>query len=246
MGKLFKNLTTDKLEASEDRLGGNYDPVPTGIYEATIKLAYAGEASGSKAASITVIAELENKKELRETIWITNRDGDNFYFDKEDKSKKVPLPGFTTIEDLCLLTTGEGLSDQDTEEKVVKIYNSTERKEVPTPVQVLSGVMGKKVKIAVLRQIVDKQKKNDAGVYENTGETRTENTIDKIFDVESGRTVNEFRHEIDTPEFMEAWDTKNTGKDRNRSKGAGTAAGGTTGTGRPAAFGEPKKKLFGK
>lgn len=240
---VFANLTTDNLADTGDTLGGGYEPLPSDVYPATIKLAYLGKAKASNAQSVTVHADC-NGKEVRETIWITNRNGENFYPDKQDPSKKFPLPGFTTIDDLCLLSTGQPLAEMDVEEKVVKLYSYEEKKEVPTPVQVITPLLGKQVQLGVLRQIVDKTKKNEAtGKYEPTGETRTENTIDKVFHAESGRTVHEFRSEIPQAEFLPLWKEKNAGKDRNKAKGlsAGGAGAGASGAGRPSAG----KKLFG-
>ena len=247
MGKMFSNMTTDNLESAEDRLGGsNFEPLPTGVYDVQIKTAYVGTAASSSSTSITIIGDVKGK-ELRETIWISTKDGNNFYPDKQDPKKKVPLPGFTTIDDICLLTTQEALADQETEEKLVKIYDPMERKELPKPVQVLTALTGKTVKLGVIRQIVDKQKKDDSGIYVNTGEFRTENTIDKAFHPETGRTVNEYRHEVETSEFLNAWLERNAGKDRNRAKGLGESAGGASGMGRPGVVpgAAPRKKLFG-
>jgi hypothetical protein len=251
MGKMFGNLTsTDNLEATTDRLGGgNFDPVPSGVYDATIMLAYVGQSQRSKSQSITIHADVGGK-EVRETLWITTGEGLNYYPDKQDPNKKIPMASFVTVDDLCLLTTGLGLIEQDTEEKVVKIYNSAEQKEVPTPVQCLTGLHGQKVKLGILREIVDKQKKNPAGVYENTGETKTQNSIDKVFHPETGRTVNEYRQEVQAAEFMDAWSKKNTGNDRMKAKGAtGNGGAGGGGMGHPGAANAdatPRKALFGK
>lgn len=243
---IFSNMTTDGLVDQEDKLGGGFAPMPSGAYTGTIKLAYLGKANSSNAQSITVHTEI-NGADMRETIWITNRNGENFYTPKDQtngKSTKMPLPGFTTIDDLCLLSTGSPLAEQTTEEKVVKLYDFTERKEMPKAVQALTQLMGKQITLGILRQIVDKQKKGDDGAYHNSGETRVENVIDKVFHAETGRTVNEYRHEVETAEFLAAWKERNTGKDRNRSKGAATAGGaGSTGTGRPGAA-SASKKLF--
>lgn len=251
MTKMFGNLTdTTKLEASEDRVGGGFEPFASGVYTGTIKLAYAGKAASSDAQNVTLHIDV-NGREMRETIYITNRKGENFYPDKQDPKKKMPLPGFTTIDDICLLTTGEGLVEQETEEKVVKIYNFTERKELPTPVQCLTGLHGKEIMLGVLREIVDKEAKDASGNYAPTGETRTQNTIDKVFDPETKRTVNEFRNEVDSAEFYDAWLKKNDGQDRNKAKGVAAGGAGAAGTGRPgigaAGGAQPeKKKLFGK
>ena len=244
---MFKDLSTESLEAPVDYLGGNFDPIATGVYEATIKLAFAGQSKSSKAQSVTLHLDLDGK-ELRETVYVTNRNNENFYVDKTDKTKRHPLPGWTAIDDICLLTTQDGLNEQVDETKTIKLYDPDAKKETNQEVQVFTALIGQKIKVAVLRQIVDKQKKNESsGAYENTGETRTENAIDKAFHAESGRTVAEYRHEIDPGEFMEAWKAKNDGKDRNKSKGGAASGNGSSGSGQPGAPGgkTPAKKLFG-
>lgn len=243
MGKMFSNMTTDGMEVPEDKVGGGFAPLPSNLYDAKITMIYAGKARNSDAQNVTVHMKI-NDQEHRETIYITNRNGENFYKDKEN-GKPVPLPGFTTVDDLCLFATEEGLADQETEVKTIKLYNFDEKKEVPTEVPVLVNLLNKDVQVALLRVIEDKRKADDAGVYQPTGETRTFNQIDKVFHPETGRTVNEYRHGVETAEFREIWDQKNTGNDRNKAKGANGAAGaGTSGNGAPGAQSQ-KKKLFG-
>ena len=245
MTKMFGNISTDGLEAATDSLGGSFDAIPTGVYTGTIELAYAGKSAGG-ASNVTVHFKTDGK-EVRETIYFTNKKGENFYADKQDASKKHPLPGFSTINDLCLLTTGEALAEQETEEKIVKLYDFTERKELPKPVQCITALHGQEISLAILREVVDKEKKDDSGKYQPTGETRTQNTIDKVFNSETGRTVNEYLQEVATPEFRDAWAAKNT-KDRIKTKGVASGAG-QTGTGRPGGGGgeaSAKKKIFGK
>ena len=245
--KMFSNMTTDGLEEAGDRLGPG-GLIDTGIYEGTVKLAFAGSAQSSKAQSITIHIDI-NGFEFRETFWVTNRDNENFYVDKKDPNKKHPLPGFQMVDELCLVTTGYPLTDQDFEEKVVQLYDYEKKKDAPQNVPVLINLLGKPVRVAVVKQVVDKQKKNDAGVYVNTGETREENVADKFFHQESLRTVSEIRNGAEEATFHDAWKTKNAGKTRNRAKGAqgnsgtpgrpGAAAGGT------AAAQKPKTSLFG-
>lgn len=247
---IFSKLSTENLEEAGDRIGGN-SAVPSGIYDETIKVAYVGKSSGG-AMSITLITE-SNGKELRSTQWVTNKQGENFYPDKQDAKKKHPLPGFTVINDICLMTTGKPLVEQDTVEKVLKVYNPSEQKEVPTKVDTLDDLVGKTIKLGVLREITFKQKKNDAGAYVNTDEKRSENVIDKVFHPETGRTVTEYMHSVDPGEFLPAWEAKNKDVDRDRTKGSttpvGGAAGGMSGSGRPGAAGpgasSAKKNIFG-
>lgn len=254
MGKMFSKISTDGVEKQEDRVGGGYEAHATGIYEGTVKNAFV-TTSAEGATAVNLILDLAGK-ELRTQEWILNKSGENFFYDKNDKTKKILLPSFSSIDDLCLLTTEEGLTEQDTEEKIVKIWNSQERKEVNTPVPVLIDLIGKPVKVAVLRTISFKQVKGDSGRYEDTAETRTENSIEKFMHPETSMTVNEYRHEVGEAEFHDAWLKANTtaegvGKDRDKTKGKPGAGAGSTGTGRPGAAGTsgeaaPKKSMFAK
>lgn len=247
--KMFGNLTKEGLEESGDRLGGGA-LLDTNLYAGVVTLAYAGQsqAEGSKAQFVTVHIKVNNT-EFKETYYVTNRNGENFYTDKQDKNKHHPLPGFTNVDDLCLVTTGFGLADQDIEEKVVKIYDYEKKAEVPTNVPVLVDLLGKEVLVAVIRQTVDKQKKNDSGVYTNTGETRDENIADKFFHAESRRTVTEIQQGIEEAVFIDAWVEKNAGKPpRNKAKGGdgkAGAPGASAGAPGAGAAQKPKTSLFG-
>ena len=242
---LFQNMTTDGLEEATDFIPSGFAAIPSGVYNCEVKLVYAGKSPVSNAQNITVVATSGNN-EIKETIYISNKAGENFYPDKKDGSKR-PLPGFTTIDDLCLLITGQPLADMETETKTVKLYDFDAKAEVPTEVECITALHGKNVKLAVLREIVDKQKKDGNGAYQNTGETRTQNTIDKVLHAETGRTVNEYRHEVETPEFMTTWIERNKDKDRNKAKGAseGSSGPGLVGSGKPGGSSSPAKSLFG-
>ena len=117
---IFNKLKSDGLEESQDRLGG-YAPLETDIYKAIIKALYAGQSAGG-AMSVNLIAEIDGR-EYRETLWVTNKNGENFFLNKDDKTKKVPLPGFTVADDILLIATGEPLASQETEDKVIKLYD---------------------------------------------------------------------------------------------------------------------------
>jgi len=243
MGKLFEKLQAADAETQEDRVVGGYEPLPSGIYDAEITLAYAGKAQNSDAQNVTVHAQIDGK-EYRETIYITNRNGEPFFVDK-NSGKQVYLPGYSTINDLCLFATEAPLTEQETETKTIKLYNFDERKELPTEVPVLTGLIGQKVKLAILRCIDDKRARQQDGSYAETGETRVSNEIDKVLHPETSRTVNEYLREVDPGEFADAWIKRNEGKDRNRAKGV-SSMGGSSGSGTPAAIGGQRKSLFGK
>jgi hypothetical protein len=131
-----------------------------------------------------------NDKEYRETIYITNKQGENFFLNKDDPTKKVPLPGYTTVNDICLMTTDKPLSEQDTEAKMVNVWDNDAKKEVPKSVPVLTELLGQKVTLGILKQLVNKNEKNQSsGKYEPTAETREENVIEKVFHSPTHMTV---------------------------------------------------------
>lgn len=252
---VFGNLTTDGLEETNDRLGG-FNVRDTDAYEATIKVAYAGQSAGG-ARNVTLVVTLPDG-EYNETIYVTNKKGENWFLNQQDKSKKVPLPGFTTIDDICLVTTGKSLAEQDTKEKVVKVYDYDEKKELPKSVPVLTELTGKVVILGLLRSIVDKNVKNDStGEYEPSGETREENTIEKVFHHPSKVTVVEAREAQKAgkdaePVFYDKWVKKNKGVTRNKAKGAsggngnsGRPGGGAPQAGGAAGGGKKTNSLFG-
>lgn len=215
----FGSLNTQDLEQAGDVLSGNFGPIDSGVYDGVVLTAYAGKSDGG-AHNMTFEVELDvngKKHQYRETIYVTNKKGEPFY---EKDNKKNPLPGFTTANDIALLTTGQELNAQDFEEKVVKIYDYDQRTQVPTKVQMAVDIVGKPITLAIVRRIVDKQAKDNNGNYVPTGETREENVIDKVFHAESGRTVSEVVRKLETGEFKQQWADKNTGVTQNRAKGA--------------------------
>ncbi|MBE0563642.1 MAG: hypothetical protein IH622_22885 [Ochrobactrum anthropi] len=250
MSSVFGNLTTEGLEESQDRLGG-FRVLESGPYKITIHAAYAGKAANSNAQSVTIIGKLEDDTEYRETFWITNKNGENWFQDKNDPKKKVPLPGFTIIDDLCLMTTDKPLAAQDAEDKVVNVYDPDQKKELPKSVPMLVGLLGKEAVLGILKETRNKQVKNDAGDYVDTADSRDENVTDKVFHHPSHLTVPEARKQIQTAAFYGSWVERNKGQTRDRRSikdGQGGQAGRSGRPGTPPKAGETAAKtssLFG-
>lgn len=246
---LFGNLGKEGLEQSEDRLGG-VNIIATDIYEATIKVAYAGKSEGG-AQSLTILFDLPGGVDYRETTWLTNRKGENWFPNKQDSSKKVPLPGFTVAEDLCLCATGKPLSEQDSAEKILSIYDSEAKKELPKAVMTLPDLQGKKVLLGIVKATVDKQIKNTTtGNYEPTGESREENNIEKVFEINTRMTVSEARNGKEKGEFIDAWQAKHKDTVRDKRSNKGSTPGAPTRPGAapaaaPQAGAPVRKSLFG-
>lgn len=229
---IFSNLSNTGLEESKDTLGG-FQYLDTDIYTATIKLAYAGESAGG-AMSVSFVFDI-NGQEHRETFYVTNRQKENFF---TNGGKKYPLPGYTIVDDICVIASEKPLSEQETEPKVVKLYNVTAKAEVPTEVPVLVDLIGQKVALGIFKQVENKSVKNASGEYEPTEETRELNVVDKVFHPEVKLTVVEAKTGKTEPDFWNKWLEKNKGIVRNRCTYKGSS--GTSKSDSPV-----KKSLFG-
>jgi hypothetical protein len=185
-------------------------------------------------------------KEIRQQLWMTSgtaKGCKNYYEDKNGEKKY--LPGFLTANALALLTTGKEISDQDTEEKVVALWSSTAKAEVPTKVPMLMDMLGKQVIAGIIKQTVDKTAKSPSGEYVPTGETKEENEIDKLFQASTRRTTAEIRAGAETGVFIDSWKAKWEGKVKNKAKG-GDGSGAKAGAPKPAAAStKPTSSLFG-
>lgn len=254
---MFENLTTQGLEKQEDRLGGGkFGTKETDIYHGVVQLFYAGKAAQSAAQNVTLVVALDDGSEYRETIWVTNKNGVNWFADKQDANKKIPLPGFSLANNIALLTAEKELPALEWEEKVVKLYDFEQKKELPTAVMNAPEVCGQRIALAIVKELVNKEAKDANGQYQPTAEEREQNVIEKAFHEETMLTVTEALEQgLEQGEFHAKWLEKNKGKTRDKRKikdgQAGTAGkpalpgkpAPTASAGAPAASGP--KKLFG-
>ena len=244
---LLANLATDSTIADEkDSIGGS-GPLDSGLYNCTVSMAHINKAS-SGALGLVLTLKTSDNKEVRQTLWMTSgtaKGSKNYYEDKN--GEKHYLPGFIAANALSLLTVGKEISELDTEKKVVKVYSADAKAEVPTQVDMLTDLIGQEIITAVIKQVVDKTRKNEATKqYEPTGETKEENEIDKFFRARDKMTVAEIKAQAEAPIFYGAWDDKWTGKVKVRAKGA---AGNTGTAGAPkgaSPFGAPRAPTTGK
>lgn len=241
---LLKNLASDaSIKTETDSLGGS-SPMESGLYKFTVVTAHI-TTTGSGALGLVLNLKSEAGKDLRQTLWMTSgtaKGGKNYY---EKDGEKHYLPGYLHANSLALLTTGKEISELDTETKVINLYSSEAKAEVPTKVEMVMELLGKEILAGVIKQTVDKTKKNDAGVYEATGETRDENDIDKFFRARDRMTTAEIRAQAEVAAFADAWEAKWTGKTKDRSKGAANGTAGAPKAGAAAAgTKKPTTSLF--
>ena len=244
MSNLFGNLTTTGLEQQEDRLGGGFSKFETDAYDAKIKVAYAGQSDGG-ARNVTVVADIGGK-EYSETIYITNKQGENFFLNKQDTTKKVALPGFTTINDICLVCTDEGaLEFQPAEEKVVNIYDYELKRDVPKSVMVLTSLTGKDVTLGI-QKILENKNEKKGNEYVPIADTRETNAIQKVFHAATKMTVLEAQQGATEAAFYPAWVDKNKGQTYDKRSIKDGQGGKTAGGAPQAGATAPRTSLFGK
>jgi hypothetical protein len=210
----------------KDTLGGGSYLLDSDIYDMTIDTAWVGKSSGG-AMNVNIVLK-SGSKTLRSTIYITSgnvKGNKTTYLDKNGEEHY--LPGFSQIDSMCLLATSKSITELATTKKVIKVYDPSVSKEVPTEVDMIMELLGTAIKVGVLKQIVDKTAKNDrTGAYEPTGETREINEIDKFFRSRDGLTTAEIRAGEPAAVFLSTWQNANKGIIQNKAKG---------GTSRPTA-----------
>lgn len=215
MGILSNLAYDDAIKQETDSVGGAFTLFPSAIYDAVVKMAYLQKSSTGSLGLYT--SYTINEQEYKETFWITNKEGQNYYIDKNSGDKKY-LGGFIHADALCGLAAKKPLSEMDTEVKLVKIYSKDAGGEVPTKVEVLVDLIGKPVKLGIISQKVFKQEKSD-GKYVDTDETKEENNIDKVFRSSDSKTTAELRAKSETADFAGIWEAKWAGKVKDRTKG---------------------------
>lgn len=230
---------TETIEEQTDSLGG-VSVLDSNVYPVSIQAMFVGH-SASKAMSVTIHAKTKDGTDFRTTQYVTSgeaKGGKPYY---ERNGKKHFLPGYNIINAVCMLTCNKAIADMVIEDKVINLYDYDLKKEVPTAVPMFVDALGSMVALAVQKQVVDKNKKNDAtGEYEATGETREQNEVDAVFCVETGRTLLEVKSGAEEAVFLGKWKEKWVGQVAQKAKGLE----GSTGAIAKGPAAKPSKSLF--
>ena len=215
-------LDDDVVQEDKDSLGG-FTLLDSGYYEAKIKLAYF-DAAASEAISFNVIFDVDGH-ELRMTEYITSgkaKGGKAYYMGGKNKDVKIPLPGYSKMNDLTRLAAGTIISKLDPEDKVINIYH--DGKEQPVSRKVATELHGLDIGLGVVRSLEDKTAK--ANDYKPTGETREVNTVDKFFQSDTRLTAAELTKGDKEAAFITDWLKKYEGQiPDNSTKVVGAQSG---------------------
>ena len=213
MSGIFEGMDVAQDAAKEsDVLGGGFAPLETAIYGAVIKSAYLHTAA-SGARAVVFAADI-NGKEYRETMYYSSNtnNGLKTYFIDNTTGKKRNLPGFATIDSLCIIAAGMLFTSMTPVPKIQNIYNYDLSKDVPTEVQMLDALTDKPVYLAIQNVLENKQIKNTVtGKYVDTAKTRNVNNIVKVFHPTTKMTAVEIAEGSAVAAFYESWETTKTG-----------------------------------
>lgn len=206
---LLKNAKTTNEIETKDSLGtgGNFI-VESGVYDAIVDYAYTSETQ-SGGVNINMCFDVNGTK-VKESYYVLNQHGENTY---EYNGTKSYYKGFTTANDISLMTAKKELAELDSDKKYIELYDFDLQKKVDTEVDMLTEMVGKPVKLAILKQIEPKKQQQN-GEWVEIDETREVNVIAKAFHPVKKMTVNELRAGNDEPSFMTKWADEWTGKDK--------------------------------
>ena len=181
-----------KVEVEEESLGGSGYVKDSGVYNFIIQMAYGGQSAGG-AYFIDLKLKTENGQSMNVREYITSGEAKGtrpYYLDKDGKQR--PLPGYSKMNALDVLLTGNVEQYPNTVTKEIPLWNKEAEKEVPTKAEVVTEWVGKPI-TALVRCVREfKQVKNETtGKWVNGSETKDFGEVMHFIDPITGQTRSE-------------------------------------------------------
>ena len=213
----------DDVEETKDVVGGGGGYIKdSGVYMVKVQHAFIEMSKGgATGVNISMKHTKENgESEFNTTEYVKsgNAKGNlNYYVSKA--GNKVLLPGYVTVDEMCLAATGKPLRESTTSTKSVEVYDFEARAKKSKEVEVIDALTGAILMVGIDKVLVNKFA-NGAPIAEET----ERNQISKAFD-KTGRTSKEAAANA-APEFIEKWKEKHEGvvKDDRTIKGTPASA----------------------
>ena len=198
--------------------------VDSGVYQGTVKNAFIGKSAGG-ATSVSLEVKLDSGKTIFETIYVTNREGNNTY---EKDGVIGYLPGFLTVNQIVLFATGKDLYElePELEERIVKQYDSKAGKQADKPAMVIVPLLEQPILVGIKEVRENKTKAGDGNKRITLAEDRVYNTIDKVFHPSTYHTQAELEQEKEAT-YIATWEKDNEGKLDDRYKSVESANSAT-------------------
>ena len=216
---ILDNIENDKtIKPQSDAMQSGFGTLESGIYDFTIEMMYVDETkNGAAAVHFDFVSQ---KGERFSTIqYITGgkaKKQRNYYMDKNDE--KQYLPGFNLVNNLCIMSEGTPVLDQETVIKTLELYDYTAREKIPQKKEVFESMRGQAITIGVIKQTVNKSKADGNGGWIKTAETKDENVIGKVFQAETGLIMDEITAGTTEAITKGKWDAQNTGKTKDKTE----------------------------
>lgn len=186
---LFGSIKNDGMEQTTDRIGGGGFTLETDIYVGEVVQAFV-EQSQSGATWVNLEFKFTDGSTFKTNQMVANKDGEAFFVDSKTKNR-IPFNGYTVVDDICMVITGEPMVNQEHEEKVVSVYDFESRKDVNRERPVLINLIGGPVALAIQKKIENKRKPDDNGKYVETNDRQEVNNVVKVMHPETKQTLNE-------------------------------------------------------
>ena len=209
MGILGNLKKDDAITEAADSVGG-FSALDSGVYKVTIKVAYLTKSTNG-AMCLNLQLETDDGKAVNGAIYITSGDkkgNKTTYTDK--KGDEQYLPGFSLGNSLANLVLNQDLSELEDETRTINLWNFDANGEIPTKIDALLDLHGKKVEAGIILQL------NDKNYLKPDGQIRKSNEIDRFFDIDSNMTSSEIAKNASTPSFIHTWIKKWKGEVRDR------------------------------
>lgn len=240
MSNLFAKLQAkaQQTKTADTDYSGKFT-VNTGAYTAKIRLAYLDTSpKGAAFVALDVMLNINGKsRQYKEEIYISNRDGELTYKDKQTGEHK-PLPGFVTVDTLCKLAIDKPFAELDTETKKIKIKNRKTKQDENLDKEILMDLIGAELILGITEEKSDHWDADKSA----QGETQLKNHISKVFNAD-GATLPEVEAKAE-PKYLETWKEQNTDKVVDRTTSKSKVKGSA---GKPATSGAPAaNSLFNK
>jgi hypothetical protein len=220
-----------EVEQDKDSLGGS-GPLPTDVYAAICEYMYLDQTASGALMAYGSFKAVDADRSVRFSECIMSKKSGTLKATYTDKrtGKEKPLPGYTKVLHLAqaLGMDIQDLSGLEAEQKILKLWDYEQSKELPQEKNVITSFTGKPLQMAVMEVVETKMAKDAEGKYTvPTAEERSLNEIVKWFDANGVTNSGD-------KDFKEAWLLKNKGnvKDK-RAKNAPKAGAPAAATSAP-------------
>lgn len=207
------SMGADVEKPSTDNLGGGF-ALKSGLYKMVIDVAYTSTSKGG-AEAINIhfkSADPSVNAQLRQTLWVVSKAGNNFFMGGKNKDKKIALPDMQTFDQICkICVPGTKPDELVVEQKTIKLWNPETRSETPQEVPTLPELKDKAIYVGVRACKENKRVPKEPGSkeYVDSNESRDFSEVHRVFHTD-GFSTEEKHNKAEKATFITTWKKKHT------------------------------------